>query len=120
MKHSPRTAEDCKPVDTAEDCEPSWPAVAVDTLFYAHPALLPLRSYALTCREDLVMRHEGRGLTLDRVLALECNPPAHGGDDSFYDEAVWEGNRVVAVLRYSGNGVETIRIAPAKSEGGGN
>jgi hypothetical protein len=110
---SPRTVEECA------NTEPR--SATVDTYFHAHPGLPPLRSYAVTCIDSIVARHEGRGLVLDTVLEYETRGVADRDDrqaaECFYDVAIWEGDRVVAVLRRSGNAVETIRLAPAPADG---
>jgi hypothetical protein len=111
MSDSPRAIEDCV------NAEPRYGSV--DTYRHAHPGLPPLRSYVVTCLDCLTARHEGRGLLLDRVLEYETAGAAdRDPEDGFFDEVVWEGDRVVAVLRRSGNAVETIRLAPAPADGG--
>jgi hypothetical protein len=111
MSDSPRTAEDCA------NAEPRYDKV--DTYSHPRPGLHPLRAYVVTCLDCLTARHEGRGLALDTVLEFETRGAAdRNPDDGFFDEVVWEGDRVVAVLRRSGNVAETIRLAPAPAEGG--
>jgi hypothetical protein len=107
---SPRTVEECA------NTEPR--SATVDTYFHAHPGLPRLRSFAVTCLNCITARHEGRGLVLDTVLEFETRGAAdRDPGEGFYDEVVWEGDRVVAVLRRSGDKVETIRLAPAPADG---
>ena len=101
--HSPQTAEDCDRAAVTYD--------KVDTYRHPRPGLLPLRAYAVTCIDSITARHEGRGLVLDRVLEYETRGAAdRDPGEGFFDEVVWEGDRVVAVLRRSGDAVETIRL----------
>jgi hypothetical protein len=119
MSDSPRLASHSEDSSgpPAPSIEPAYDTV--DTYRHPHPGLPPLRAYVVTCIDSILARHEGRGLVLDTVLEFETRGAAdRDPGEGFFDEVVWEGDRVVAVLRYAGAASETIRLAPAPADGG--
>lgn len=112
---------------TAPATSPDAPAVRPGLTYRARPRR---REFLVMVVTEEVRRESGFGLTPDRVLADMADSFAngrandtHAGPDDYIehcdDQVVWEGNRVVAVVRADrdGLGLEVIRFDGAESAG---
>ncbi len=103
------------------------PAVRREIAYRARPRR---REFLIVVVTEEILRPSGLGLTLDTVLAdiidtfanARANDTHAGPDDDIEhgdDQVVWEGNRVVAVVRADrdGLGLEVIRFDGGESAG---
>lgn len=95
--------------ETETDPRPSAPAVRHGATYRARPRR---REFVVTVVDE-PHRESGFDLTLDRVLddlvrsfhhRLVIDRGAADYLESYDDQVVWQGNRVVAVVRFDGTG----------------